>query len=111
VVTGIAALLGYAVSKMRSAAEEENWQSSYTPTPPRTPAPAPSASPVTETPIADAAAASATTEGADQGGAGPDEALADAVEEQHEVTTPDEPADVVDVDADQKPAANKSAQP
>jgi hypothetical protein len=65
----------------------------------------------TQTPIADAAAASTVTEGADEGGAGPDEALADAVEEQHEVTTPDEPADVVDVDAGEKPPAKKSAKP
>jgi hypothetical protein len=87
ILTGIAALLGFAAKKMRDSADEENWQSSDTPTPP------PSR---TETPIADAAAA-ASGDGADEGGAGPDEALADAVEEQHRVTTPDQPADVVEV--------------
>ena len=34
----------------------------------------------------------------DSAGASPDEALSDAVEEPHEVTTPDEPAEVVDVE-------------
>ena len=34
----------------------------------------------------------------DPGGASPDEALADAAEEPHAVTTPDDPADVVELD-------------
>ena len=38
----------------------------------------------------------------DLAGASPDEALADAVEEPHDVTTPDDPADVVDVESDTK---------
>ncbi len=100
---GLAALLGVAVRKLRASADEENWQSSYTPTP------APRDADRTDTPIADAAAAS--TEGADEGGAGPDEALADAVDESHDVTTPDEPADVVDVSPGEEPVAKKSAKP
>ena len=40
----------------------------------------------------------------------PDEALADAAEEPHAVTTPDEPADVVDLEGRQ-PAAKKSSKP
>jgi hypothetical protein len=36
----------------------------------------------------------------DAAGAGPDEALADAVEEPHEVTTPDHPRDVVELGAE-----------
>jgi hypothetical protein len=36
--------------------------------------------------------------GDDPGGASPDEAIADAVEEPHEVTTPDDPAEIVDVE-------------
>jgi hypothetical protein len=103
IVTGIATLLGFVAKKLSSGGDQENWQSSYTPTPP----PAPRA---TETPIADAAAA-ASTEGADEGGAGPDEALADAVEESHDVTTPDEPAEVVDVSPGEEPVAKKSAKP
>ena len=34
----------------------------------------------------------------DTGGASPDEAVADQAEAPHAVTTPDEPADVVDLD-------------
>ena len=40
--------------------------------------------------------------GDDSGGASPDEAIADAVEEPHEVTTPDDPAEVVDVESEAK---------
>jgi vacuolar-type H+-ATPase subunit H len=95
VITGVAALLGFVAKKMQSGSDKDNWQSSYTPTP----APRPSA---TDTPIFDAAQSASDEEpvAADEGGAGPDEALADAVEEQHEVTTPDEPADVVELDGD-----------
>ena len=77
----IVAALGFIASKLRSG-DKDNWQSSDTPTPP----PGPRA---TDTPIGDAAA--------DEGGAGPDEALADAAEESHDVTTPDDPAEVVDL--------------
>ena len=34
----------------------------------------------------------------EEGGASPDEAIADSAEAPHPVTTPDDPADVVDVD-------------
>jgi hypothetical protein len=94
-------VVGFAVKKLQSRREQDSWQSTYNPPPP------PAA---TDTPIADAAAA-ASTEGADEGGAGPDEALADAVEEEHEVTTPDEPAEVVDLAPGEEPAVNKGATP
>ena len=103
----IAALAGgaaYAWTKLRGGNESANWQSSYTPAPP------PRDADRTDTPIADAAAANAgvaATEDADEGGAGPDEALADAAEESHDVTTPDAPAEVVDLDASEEAAANK----
>jgi hypothetical protein len=105
---GLAALLGVAVRKLRASADAENWQSSYTPTP------APRDADRTDTPIADAAAAASgeADEGsADEGGAGPDEALSDSVEEMHQVTTPDEPADVVDVSPGEESVAKKSAKP
>jgi hypothetical protein len=104
IVTGIAAALGFVAKKLRDSADQENWQSDYTPTPP--PASGGATRGATETPIADAAAASA--EGDDQGGAGPDEALADAAEGSHEVTTPDEPADVVALEPDEETVAKKS---
>ena len=75
VVTGIAAVAAVVVKKMQSSGESENWQSSYTPTP----APRPTAVP-------DEAA-----------GASPDEAIADQAEAPHPVTTPEDPAEVVDV--------------
>jgi hypothetical protein len=77
ILTGIAAAAAFIASKLRARKESDNWQSSYTPTP----APAPTS----ETPD-------------DEGGASPDEALADQAEAPHQVTTPDEPADVVDVE-------------
>jgi hypothetical protein len=99
----VVAALGFIASKLRSAADREDWQSSYTPTPPP-PARA------TDTPIADAAATASASaaEVADEGGAGPDEALADAAEEAHPPTTPDQPAEVVDLAADD-PAKKPSA--
>ena len=98
-VTGLAAAIGFVVKKLRSG-DQENWQSSYTPPPP------PRAADSSDTPIA-AAAAAASTEGADQGGAGPDEALADAAGQSHDVTTPDDPADIVDLEPSEEAAANK----
>lgn len=103
IFTGIAALLGFAAKKLSAARDHDNWQSSYTPAPP------PRDADRTDTPIADAAAASA--ESADEGGAGPDEALSDATEESHDVTTPDEPADVVDVSPGEEPVAKRAAKP
>lgn len=79
-ITGVAAGAAYVASKLRGgSSESQNWQSSYTPTP----APPAPRSPVTPD---------------DEGGASPAEALADQAETAHPVTTPDDPADVVDVD-------------
>lgn len=76
-VTGIAAGAAFIAKKLRSGSESQNWQSSYTPTP------APPARPVPPK---------------DEGGASPTEAIADSAETPHKATTPDNPADVVDVD-------------
>lgn len=104
-LTGIAAAVGFVAKKLTSRDDNDSWQS---PPPPR-PAPAPRAS---DTPLGDAAAASTeSTESADGGGAGPDEALADATDESHEATTPDEPAEVVDVSPGEEPVVKKSAKP
>src|SRR4051794_10906748 len=74
-LTGITALVVFVAKKLKSGGEQDNWQSSYTPSSP------PSAT--SDTPIFDAAAASSDEEpiAADEGGATPDEALADAAEE------------------------------
>ena len=74
--TGLAAAAAYVAKRLQGSRESQNWQSSYTPTP----APAP----------ADLAE--------DEAGSAPDEALADQAEAPRPVTTPDEPAQVVDVD-------------
>jgi hypothetical protein len=76
VLTGIAALAALIVKRMQSSGgESENWQSSYTPTP----------------------APRAAGED-DPAGASPDEAIADSAEAPHPVTTPEDPADIVNVD-------------
>lgn len=79
ILTGLAAAAAFVASKLRSGNDSENWQSSYTPTP----APRPAADD-------------------DEAGASPDEALADSAEAPHPVTTPDDPAEVVDVDDEKK---------
>ncbi|MFN8192217.1 MAG: hypothetical protein U0R78_17690 [Nocardioidaceae bacterium] len=73
---GALAAVGAAVfKKLRSGSSSDNWQSSYVPAPAPTPAPA-----------------------TDDAGSGPDEAVSDATAEPHEPTTPDSPAEVVDVE-------------
>ena len=106
-ITGVAALLGFVAKKLQSGSDKDNWQSSYTPTP----APAPARA--TDTPIFDAAQAAAVDEptSEDEGGASPDEAIADATDELHPVTTPDEPADVVDLEPGQEPVEKPSSKP
>lgn len=81
IFTGIAAAAAFIASRLRGGKESENWQSSYSPTP------APTAVP---TPVA--------VKEDDEAGASPGEAIADQVESPHPVTTPDDPADVVEVD-------------
>jgi hypothetical protein len=100
-IGGLVALLGVVAKKLRSGSDRDTWQSSYTPAPPVRDADR------TDSPIGDAAAA-ASAEGADEGGAGPDDALADATDESHAVTTPDDPADIVALDPSEEAAANKS---
>lgn len=73
----------------------DNWQSTYTPPPP----PAPKPTPVAETPVPEHAAAPEKPAD-DATGATPGEALADAAETPHPVTTPDDPAEVVDIKDD-----------
>ena len=114
----LAAAAGFVYNKMRPQPQVDNWQSSYTPptstTTSSTTATGTSATGVPTTggthlapgvgpdePVGsdDPMAAHA---GDDTGGASPDEAIADAVEEPHEVTTPDDPAEVVDVESEAK---------
>jgi hypothetical protein len=86
IFAAVAGAIGFVAKKLQSSRQADNWQSSYVPTP----APAPAA-PVTD----------------DAGAAGPDEAISDAAEEPHAVTTPDDPAEVVDLEAPVEDAAKK----
>jgi hypothetical protein len=72
----LAGVVGFVAKKLQSGGQADNWQSSYVPSP----APAPAK------PTQDA------------GAAGPDEALSDAADEPHAASTPDQPAEVVDLE-------------
>ena len=74
----VAGAVGFIAKKLQGGGQQDNWQSSYVPTP------------------APATRASAPAE--DAGGSAPDEAISDAAEAPEEVTTPDQPAEVVDLD-------------
>ncbi len=121
VLGSLAAAAGFIYNKMRAQPQADNWQSSYTP-PTSTTSSTTSSSPMS----ADSTSSGVPTTGGthlapgvgpdepvgvddpmaaradDSGGASPDEAIADGVEEPHDVTTPDEPAEVVDVETDAK---------
>lgn len=79
---GLAAAAGLVVRKLQGDKASDNWQSSYVPSPP----------PTTPAPMRDASD--------DGAGSSPDEAVSDAVEQPHPVTTPDEPAETVTLDED-----------
>lgn len=79
--------IGFVAKKLTAQKESDKWQPA-TPTPP---APRPT------TASATAPTAAGAEEADDTAGADPAEALADAAETPHAVTTPDNPADVVDV--------------
>jgi hypothetical protein len=114
----LVAAAGFIYQKIRPTPETDNWQSAYTPptsagsTSSTTSATSGSAAAAggahlapgvgpdeplaTEDPMAKLATEEMPTD--DPGGADPAEALADAAEEPHAVTTPDDPADVVEVE-------------
>jgi len=91
----LAGLGALAVQKLRGG-ESANWQTSYSPSP--APA-APPAPPSPAAPMAGSHTADVPVDSAsgDPVGASPGESLSDAAEEPHPVTTPDAPAEDVDV--------------
>lgn len=106
---GLAAIAAVVFKKLSGNKDSGNWQSSYVPTPP--PSPRPPETPAYTSPAATSAGATgaAATTGDpltdplpgstdDTGGGEPGEALSDSVEEPHASTTPDAPAEVIDVD-------------
>lgn len=84
----LVAIGGAVFKKLRGNPAQSNWQSSYTPAP----APAAAGSPIASAPAVDSDAASD-----DAAGSSPDERLADEAAEPHPDTTPDAPAEVVDL--------------
>ena len=105
-LVGLLAIGGAIYAKLRQqSSSTNNWQSSYVPTPP----PAKPATPATPQPVTPSAPASGAggdpltdplppTDADDVAGGAPGEALSDAAETPHEVTTPDAPAEIIDVD-------------
>ncbi|MEI5673381.1 MULTISPECIES: hypothetical protein [unclassified Nocardioides] len=87
----VAGGVGYAAKKLQGGKQSDSWQSSYVPAPP----PAGPTSPK-------APGAPKVTPADDPAGAAPDEAIADQAEGAHDVTTPDEPAEVVSIDEGKK---------
>ena len=114
---GLVAVLGVVANKLRAKSDDNaHWQSTYVPpappTPPAPAAPATAAAPVTPAttggdpltdPLPDAVTADdvVTAEPPatdDVGGGAPGEAISDSVEEPSVATTPDQPAEVIDID-------------
>ncbi|NPC41784.1 hypothetical protein [Nocardioides sp. zg-1230] len=120
-VTGLLAVGGFVFTKLKGKQDAEaNWQSTYVPpappkpatpssaTPPPTPASpattsaAPGGDPLTdplpEEVTADDVVTADPPATDDPGGGAPGEAISDSVEEAHQPTDPDAPADVIDID-------------
>ena len=83
ILLGLGGIVAAVAKKLSDRPATTAWQSSYTPTP---------AAPAASTPSGGAHKADN-----DQGGASPDVAAADAASEPHEATTPDNPAETIDV--------------
>ena len=119
---GLLAIVGVVANKLRARQDDSaHWQSTYVPpAPPASPAPstpsggsAPAAAPVTPATTSGDPLTDPLPEGAissddvvtaeppaaeDIGGGAPGEAISDSVEEPSEATTPDQPAEVIDID-------------
>lgn len=95
--TLVAGAAGVIAKRFQDQKTSDNWQSSYVPSPPpsSTTSSAPGSPATPPTPAAPMAGAEDDT-----AGSSPDEALADAAEAPHPVSTPDQPAEVVDLDAE-----------
>ena len=110
---GVAGAVAVVARRLQGGKSSDNWQSSYVPSPSSTTDGAEASSPLATAPSTPGTADIAGTAGTgapetpevavDTGGASPDEALADAVEEPHPATTPDEPAEVVEIDDQPRP--------
>ena len=113
---GLLAIGGVIFSKLKAKQDESaNWQSTYVPPAPPKPAARSAGAPVTPAtttvdpdadplndPIEEVTAADVVTADPpatdDIGGGAPGEAISDSVEEAHDATTPDEPAEIIDIE-------------
>lgn len=101
----LAGVIGAVVKKVQGDRTSSNWQSSYVPAPAPTPgAPTPGATgstsvPGTPTGVSPALDADETD---DHAGSSPDEELSDAAAGPHGDSTPDDPAEVVELDDSKK---------
>lgn len=112
VFAGLLGLGAIVVQKLRGGDDSANWQTSYSPTASPTPTPAPdtslgghvaavpSDSVLTDSVTTDSPVGGADPLAGDSIGATPGESLSDATDEPRPVTTPDEPAEEVDVTRD-----------
>jgi hypothetical protein len=91
IVLGLGGIVAAVAKKMSAREATTAWQSSYTPPP------APAAAPGPVTPSAPQAGAHEADQPDDEGGASPDVVAADKAAEPHAATTPDNPAEEVDV--------------
>ena len=100
----LAGLGAYAVQKLRGG-ESANWQTSYSPstTPAAPPAPPSPSAPQAGSHAADVPVDSDAEKDGEPVGATPGESLSDAAEEPRPVTTPDSPAEDVEVSQGKKP--------
>ena len=105
---GLLAIVGVVANKLRARQDDSaHWQSTYVPPAPpasaaKPAAPAAAAAPVTPAttsgdPLTDPRPDEAATTD-DVGGGAPGEAISDNVEEPSEATTPDDPAEIIDID-------------
>ena len=115
---GLLAIGGVIFGKLRQKQDDSaHWQSTYTPpAPPKAPAPAapaapsapvtpattafgdPLTDPLPEEVTADDVVTAEPPATDDIGGGAPGEAISDSVEEAHEATSPDEPAEIIDIE-------------
>jgi vacuolar-type H+-ATPase subunit H len=109
IVVGLGGIAAFVAKRMSDREASTAWQSSYTPSPsgtggtsttPTYSAPGvstPGTGDLDDTPMGTAAAAAAARTN-DEGAAGPDEAVADAFEEPHPATTPENPLEETRID-------------
>ena len=106
--SGLMAIGSVVFKRLRGAPSKSNWQSSYTPQP--APRHTPTHSAGAETPVetADPVHTEPAAASDDAGAASPDEALADRATEPHPDTTPEDPAEVVELRAVEDTAASEA---